>query len=186
MVRTLLALAALAAGFGCGSSVDSGHKLTLSWTDTSNNEDGFAIERRLQTDTTFAEITQVAANVVTYEDTTVDKGTTYCYRVRAFNAAGNSDYTSDAMRRAGRCDVRGPAAVTRLSPRTGERSEVLRRYFQAKLNSSSAPVAVAITAPALSNSVTDVEVRASNPPLPWRLNLNVSTLFAPLAWTSWS
>ena len=68
--------------------------LRLSWQDTSNTETGFKIER--MTGSNYVEIASVAANVVTYSDTTLTEGSTYCYRVRAFNASGLSAPTNAA------------------------------------------------------------------------------------------
>jgi hypothetical protein len=69
--------------------------ITLTWQDNSNNEDGFDVER--STDgTNFNQIAQTAANVVTFDDTTVAPATQYFYRVRAFNTAGNSAYSNVA------------------------------------------------------------------------------------------
>ena len=69
----------------------------LNWQDNSDNEDGFKVERKTPSipGDTFGEIGQVVKNVVTYQDT-VNDGQQRCYRVRAFNAAGNSAYTNEA------------------------------------------------------------------------------------------
>lgn len=72
-----------------------GATATLSWQDNSNNEDGFKIERALGQTGTFAEVGQVAIDVITFVDTTPDNQL-YCYRVRAFNAAGDSSYSTVA------------------------------------------------------------------------------------------
>jgi hypothetical protein len=63
--------------------------LRLTWTDASNNESGFKIERMASTGN-YAQIATVSANVQIYTDTRLVSGTTYCYRVRAFNSAGTS------------------------------------------------------------------------------------------------
>lgn len=70
----------------------------LRWRDLSANESGFKIERRESSNPTFAEIGTTAANVVQFTDATRTAGTSYYYRVRAWNAAGNSAYSS-AVRR---------------------------------------------------------------------------------------
>ena len=70
--------------------------LTLTWNDNSSSETGFKIERKTGTTGTFAQIATTAANVALYVDATVVSGTTYCYRVRAYNSAGNSAYTNEA------------------------------------------------------------------------------------------
>lgn len=75
-----------------GSSVSA---VSLGWTDNSSNEAGFKIERNTGGGA-FSEIATVQAGEVAYTDSTVSASTTYSYRVRAFNAAGNSAYTNTA------------------------------------------------------------------------------------------
>jgi hypothetical protein len=79
-------------------------QLTLSWIDNATNEDGFRIERRLSPTGSYAPLSAVAANTVTYPDTTVTDGQSYCYRVQAYNGAGSSGYTNEA------CATAGPPA----------------------------------------------------------------------------
>ncbi len=63
--------------------------LRLNWTDTSNNETGFKVER-MASSGSYAQIASVPANVQTYTDTGLTTGTSYCYRIRAYNSAGAS------------------------------------------------------------------------------------------------
>jgi Divergent InlB B-repeat domain/FG-GAP-like repeat len=70
-------------------------QLQLSWHDNSNNEDGFKIERKTGANGTFTEVARPGPNVTVYNDTGLAGGATYCYRVRAFNSAGNSAYTPE-------------------------------------------------------------------------------------------
>jgi hypothetical protein len=88
-------LAALALGLG-PTSLGEAAQLTLTWTDHSGGQTAFAIERKTGPGGVYAPIGQSAAGVATYVDTTVATGTTYCYRVRAFNEAGTSDYSNEA------------------------------------------------------------------------------------------
>jgi len=74
----------------------SAAKLTLTWQDNSTNEDNFAIQRKTGMSGTYAQIAMVAANTVSYVDTGVSSGVTYCYRVDATNTAGPSGYTNEA------------------------------------------------------------------------------------------
>jgi fibronectin type 3 domain-containing protein len=75
----------------------SSSEIDLTWTDNSNNEDGFKIERCQGVDcTNFAQIAQTGPNVATYNDTGLSCNTSYTYRVRAFNAGGNSAYSNPA------------------------------------------------------------------------------------------
>lgn len=70
--------------------------LTLSWHDNADNESGFKIERSADAGVTFVEIATVGANVTSYRDTTLVAGEAYAFRVRAFNAAGDSPYSNIA------------------------------------------------------------------------------------------
>jgi len=63
--------------------------MMLNWTDLSDNEDGFKIERRLGQTGTFTEVGQVGENIATFTDTTPDNQI-YCYQVKAFNVAGEA------------------------------------------------------------------------------------------------
>lgn len=69
----------------------------LAWTDNSNNEDSFDIERCTGAGcTSFAPLASVGANTTTYRDNTVARRTTYRYRVKASNAIGSSAYSNIA------------------------------------------------------------------------------------------
>jgi hypothetical protein len=64
-------------------------RVTLRWTDRSANEDGFRVLRCVGakcTPTTV--VATLAANTVTWADTSVQARTTYRYVVQAFNATG--------------------------------------------------------------------------------------------------
>ena len=69
------------------------NKVTLGWTDTATNESGFKVERSTN-GTDFAEIATVGADTRSYTDSSVVAKTTYYFRVRAYNGAGNSGYSS--------------------------------------------------------------------------------------------
>jgi hypothetical protein len=74
---------------GLSATVVSNSRVDLTWTDNSTNELGFKIER--STDgTTFSQIGTRGANMTSYSDTTVSRNRMYWYRVRAYNAAGDS------------------------------------------------------------------------------------------------
>ena len=73
----------------------SAAQLTLNWVDNSTNEDGFRIERKTGTSGTYAEIAIVAANAVSYIDNSLSDATNYCYRLRAYNSAGTSQYSNE-------------------------------------------------------------------------------------------
>src|SRR5262249_13988585 len=69
-----------------------GAQLTLTWVGSADAS-LYAIERQ-EFAGPFFEIARTAAGVVSYIDSMVTDGTMYCYRVRAANAAGFSDYSN--------------------------------------------------------------------------------------------
>ena len=76
-------------------AVESHSQIKLTWTDNSNNETGFEIERSLN-GTTFASIQTVAVGIAEYTNTGLTPSTKYYYRVRALGTPINSIYTSIA------------------------------------------------------------------------------------------
>jgi len=66
---------------------------TATWTDTSNNEDGFIVEKR--NGAVFVEIGRTATNVATMT-VSIAAGQTGCYQVRSYNTAGVSAPSNEA------------------------------------------------------------------------------------------
>lgn len=62
----------------------------LSWTDTSDNETGFEIARRVAGETNFSVAGTVGPNITEFRDTGLDPVTDYEYTVRAVNFSGPS------------------------------------------------------------------------------------------------
>jgi hypothetical protein len=86
-----------AAPTNLAATVISKSQINLSWTDNTANETGFRIQRcKGSTCTNFALIATVGANVTGYANTTLAANTTYRYRVYAYNASGNSNYSNVA------------------------------------------------------------------------------------------
>ncbi len=78
------------------AAAQSETNVMLTWTDNANGEIGFSVERK-ESGNQFSEITAISSNQTTYSDNSVKAGTTYTYRVRAFNDAAFSAYTNDAV-----------------------------------------------------------------------------------------
>jgi pectate lyase len=73
----------------------SSSQINLSWTDNSNNEAGFRIERS-SGGSAFAEVGTVGANVTSFQNTGLAASTSYTYRVIATNSAGSSSPSNTA------------------------------------------------------------------------------------------
>src|SRR5262245_40241744 len=86
--RGWLALASLAL-----APIAAADQLTVSWADNSDNESGFKIERAV-VGAMFTEVALVGPNVTSYTDSSLLPSTAYSFRVRAFNASGDSEYSN--------------------------------------------------------------------------------------------
>jgi hypothetical protein len=76
---------------GLAATAISQTQVALKWNDNSKNEDGFRIYRAPRSCTNpFASIGDVGRDVTSETITGLSPGTTACYRVTAFNAAGES------------------------------------------------------------------------------------------------
>ena len=73
-------------------------QINLAWTDTSNNEAGFLVERSTN-GTSFTQIATVNSNVTSFANTGLAANKKYYYRVRATNAVGVSAYSNTANAR---------------------------------------------------------------------------------------
>src|SRR5262245_16666785 len=79
-----------------GPAVTNAGQLTLTWVDNSGGLAAFNIERKISTGGTYSKIAEQEAGDASYIDRTVTPGTTYCYRVQAFNGTETSDYSNEA------------------------------------------------------------------------------------------
>ena len=75
----------------------SSSQINLTWGDSGTTEQGFKIERCTGAGcSNFAQIAVVGANVTSYSNTGLIGSTSYSYRVRAYNASGDSNYSNPA------------------------------------------------------------------------------------------
>jgi len=79
---------------GLAVAVGSTSQLNLSWTNTAPNTTGYYIERSLSPSSGFSQIGSTLVGAPLYPNTGLTEGTTYYYRVRAYNPYGNSAYSS--------------------------------------------------------------------------------------------
>lgn len=85
-------------GFAIAQAATQQVSVSINWQDNSNNEDGFDIERGGVQAGPFNQLIRLGTNVTNYVDVIAADpgGSTYCYRVKAYNAAGSSPYSNVA------------------------------------------------------------------------------------------
>ena len=102
----------------------SSSQINLAWTDGSTNELGFKIERCTGAGCSdFAQVATVAAGVTSYSNTGLASSTSYSYRVRAYNSAGDSGYTNTASATTLAAPAL-PAAPTNLTASAVSRTQI--------------------------------------------------------------
>jgi len=97
---TLVATTLFAGGAERSAQPTRGAQLTLDWVDNAGGTANFLVERKTGTTGTYARIATTGIGVTTYTDLAVVAGTTYCYRVKATNALGESSYSNEACKSA--------------------------------------------------------------------------------------
>ena len=74
----------------------SSSQINLSWQDNSANESGFIVQRAPSSTGPWMQIATTGVNVKSYANSALGAGTTYYYRVCAYNSRGNSTFSSTA------------------------------------------------------------------------------------------
>jgi chitodextrinase len=85
-----------AAPSGLTATAVATNQINPSWTDNSNNETGFKVERAPASSGPWTQIGTTGAGVTSYSSSGLSASSTYYYRVRATNLAGDSGYSSMA------------------------------------------------------------------------------------------
>jgi N-acetyl-anhydromuramyl-L-alanine amidase AmpD len=113
------------------ATVSSASQINLAWTDNSGIETGFKVERSTSSGSGFAQIGTTGANIKTYPSTGLAADTTYYYRVRAYNASGDSGYSNTAN---GHTKDVMPAAPTSLTATAVSSSQINLAWAQSSAN----------------------------------------------------
>ncbi len=72
----------------------SSSQIKLFWKDNANNESGFKLERSLTQVGGYTQIADLLPGSTAYDDNGLTAATTYYYRVKAYNSAGDSAYSA--------------------------------------------------------------------------------------------
>lgn len=94
----------------------SNTQINLTWRDNSNNETGFKIERSSNPPVNWIVLPAVGSNVTTYANNGLACGTTYSYRVLAYNATNNSTYSNVALATTAGCGSKVYLPIVLKSP----------------------------------------------------------------------
>ena len=78
------------------AAAETSTSIYLLWTDNSDNEDGFKVERGDSSTGPWTEIATIPANSTQFGNASLLPTTVYYYHVMAFNGAGNSGYSNVA------------------------------------------------------------------------------------------
>lgn len=81
---------------GLTATASGSSQINLSWTDSSSIEAGFYVERAPASSGPWLQLATLVANAVSYSDKNLYASSTWFYRVRSYNSAGNSSYSSVA------------------------------------------------------------------------------------------
>jgi serine protease AprX len=108
--------------------------VALAWIDASGNEDGFTVQRcEGGSCTSFTTIATLPAGATSYSDIGLNAGTSYSYRVRAFNSAGASGW-SETSTSTQNPPPPPPAAPTGLTATSATTSSVNLAWNDASVN----------------------------------------------------
>jgi hypothetical protein len=81
---------------GLTSTATSNSTVSLSWNDTSDNEDGFTLERATGSGA-FSALADLAANTTSFSDSNLTANNTYTYQIRGYNSNGTSNFVSTTV-----------------------------------------------------------------------------------------
>ncbi|MBN1676815.1 MAG: fibronectin type III domain-containing protein, partial [Kiritimatiellae bacterium] len=97
------------------ASALSGTSIKVTWQDNASDEDGFKLDRRESGTDPWVRIATPSANSTSYTDSGLAAGTTFYYKVKAHNAAGDSAYSNVAG-----AATPAPSGQVRISNATDE------------------------------------------------------------------
>ncbi len=138
---------------GLSAAAAGASQIALAWSDGSDNEQGFRVERSPDGANDWTLVGQVGMDVTAFSDTGLSPDMTYYYRVYAYNAAGNSGFSSVAS------DTTGSTGSMHVDALSGSGDPGRRNHWDATVTITvvdgvGAPVANAAVSGSWSNGAT--------------------------------
>lgn len=92
----------------------SSSQINLAWSDISDNESGFRIDRSLD-GVTWSQIASLGSNATSFSNAGLSANTNYSYRVYSYNSLGNSVYSNIASATTGTAVIDTTAPIVNIS-----------------------------------------------------------------------
>lgn len=115
---------AILAPSGLVATTLSWSRIDINWINNATNANGVKIERKTGAGGTWTQIDTVGSSTSSYANLGLTNGTTYYFRVRAYNSSGNSDYSNEAN------------ATTTLLPPSGSPTLSASTYSSSRIDLS--------------------------------------------------
>jgi hypothetical protein len=186
LIGTIMAVSGSSGGSGSKTSVPpptvptnldgsamSTSTIRIDWND-SEYETGYTVYRKLLTDTEFSQIINLGANSNFYVDGGLDPGTTYVYKVRAFNSSGQA-YSNEAQITTTSIYTRKPDAMVKKSTET-DSAYITNDIYE------DTPISQIKTASVLNNQPITYYLKVQNDGSPDDDSFIVSAPVAPVGW----
>jgi len=176
-------------------------QINLNWTDTSDNEKNFVLERGLST-STFSFLKTVNAGVTSTTDTSLSANTTYYYRVSASNGYGTSSPSASASATAASIPADPSGLTLSTQPAASSTTDIILDWadnssnelgFKIERDSGSGFSQIATTT---ANAVTYTDASRPDGTYAYRLRAfngvgssgytNTATTAVPIIWTTHS
>ena len=127
-------------------------RVTLTWRDNSDNENGFHLERAENDDFSNSTTIDLDADQTSYPDTNLVPATTYYYRIQAYNTSGNSAFADPISV----TTETQPAPDSRyIADYTIAKESVLRRIPQGAINAAKQNLKIMYCGTSHSSQVVD-------------------------------
>lgn len=110
---------ALPAGYTAGETT-----MKLTWKDNATNEEGFKVERVMKGGSAWTQVASVGKDITIYSDTGLQPGTTYFYRIKAWNNYGVSVASNELIVTTAKAGASTPVITYSNTPSSWATAEI--------------------------------------------------------------